>query len=169
MSGPRGGEFSWAGPDDFVRLDGLCAGLLGEFFGWLRAPEAENLPAERASLLAHAADRYLRDFVVDIAEAGPANASPSLPRRYLANWYIVHTMAPSHAEIDVILAALLLLYRYLEERGIVDAGSASEVEEGLADGEYFHRRLEGFWGLTPEGIDAWRREDDYRRPPAGDP
>ncbi|MDF1523322.1 MAG: hypothetical protein P1P87_10945, partial [Trueperaceae bacterium] len=54
-------------------------------------PEEQREEPEGAGALAHAADRYLRDFVVDIRETGPADADPCLPRDYLANWYIIHT------------------------------------------------------------------------------
>jgi hypothetical protein len=89
LSRGRREQLAWSGSGDFVRLDPLCAELLRDFFRWLQTRGNGRLPAERAGALAHAADRYLRDFVVDVAEAGPADAEPSLPRRYLANWYIV--------------------------------------------------------------------------------
>lgn len=146
-----------------MRLDALCADLLRDFFRWLQAPEGGDLPGDRAAPLAHAADRYLRDFAVDIAEAGPADADPSLPRRYLANWYIVHTLTPSHPEIDRIRQALVLLHRYLAETGIADTETALAAQEQLGDAGFFHERLEAFWGLTPEGISAWRSVEDYPR------
>jgi hypothetical protein len=163
LSSGRREELAWSGPGDFVRLDPLCAGLLQDFFGWLQTRGGGNIAAERAGALAHAADRYLRDFVVDITEAGPADAEPSLPRRYLANWYIVNTLSPTHAEVDTIREALFLLHRYREEKAIIDAASAAAAQDALADAEYFHRRLEEFWDLTPDTIAAWRGIDEVRR------
>lgn len=155
-------ELRWTAPDDFVRLDGVCAELLQSFCRWLPQPEAGGLDPERAGTLAHAADRYLRDFCVDLAEAGPANADPSLPRRYLANWYIVHTLHPSHAEIGTIREALELLSRYLAREGVIGEEAARAMAAALADEAYFHARLEAFWELGPEDIAAWRKIDDYR-------
>ncbi|RMG88085.1 MAG: hypothetical protein D6708_12060 [Candidatus Dadabacteria bacterium] len=153
--------FLLQGPDDFVRLDTLCADLLQEFAAWLR-DEVGRSPLE-AGALAHHADRYLRDFVVDCKETGPADEDPTLVRQYLGNWYIVNTLYPTHEEMDAIREALALLYRYLHERGIVGEAARRAAEAALADGGFFRDRLEAFWALTPEGIDPWRAQDDYRR------
>ena len=159
MEGSRS-EFLLRGPDDFVRLDNLCLELLQDFARWLRDEAGE--PPERAGALARAADRYLRDFVVDCKETGPADEDPTLVRQYLGNWYIIHTLYPSHEEIDQILDALRRLYAYLEVRGILPPRTRKAVHRMLLDGAFFHERLEAFWALTPEGIDAWRAVDDYR-------
>jgi hypothetical protein len=160
-------DFALAGPDDFLRLDGRCAELLRDFFAWLQGEEGGGLPLEAANAAAHAADRYLRDFVVDIQETGPTDADPTLPRRYLANWYIVHTLEPTHGEMDRIRDALIRLYRFLAVRGLLPEAAASEAVSRLADAAYFRHRLESFWDLTPQAIAAWRAVDDYRRRPNG--
>lgn len=160
-------EFALAGPDDFLRLDGRCAELLRDFFAWLQGEEGGGLPLEAANDAAHAADRYLRDFVVDILETGPTDADPTLPRRYLANWYIVHTLEPTHGEMDRIRDALTRLYRFLSVRHLVSETAAAQVAASLTDAAYFRHRLESFWELTPESISAWRAVDDYRRRPSG--
>lgn len=160
-------EFSLAGPDDFLRLDGCCAELLRDFFTWLQGDEGGGLPLDAANAAAHAADRYLRDFVVDIQETGPTDADPTLPRRYLANWYIIHTLAPTHGEMDRIRDALTHLYRFLAVRRLVSQTAAEAAAACLAEASYFRERLESFWDLTPEAISAWRAVDDYRRRPNG--
>lgn len=157
-------EFTLRGPDDFVRLDRLCAGLSTEFFHWLQGDGGGALPPERATPLAHAADRYLRDFVVDCKETGPSDADPSLVRQYLGNWYVVCTLAPSHGEIDRIAEALRRLYAFLRERGLVSERTAGAVDAILGEPGFFHERLEAFWDLTPEKIGEWRAVDDYRSP-----
>jgi len=154
------GEFLLKGSDDFVRLDNLCLDLLRDFARWLREEAGES--AERAGALARAADRYLRDFVVDCKETGPADEDPTLVRQYVGNWYVIHTLYPTHEEIDLILEALRRLYAYLEVRGILPCRTREAVHQMLSDGAFFHERLEAFWALTPEGIDAWRAVDDYR-------
>lgn len=160
-------EFALAGPDDFLRLDGCCADLLRDFFDWLQGEEGVGLRAEEASALAHAADRYLRDFVVDILETGPADGDPALPRQYLANWYIIHTLAPTHEEMEQIREALTRVYRFLAVRGLLAQDAAAAAARNLADPGYFRNRLEEFWDLAPEAIPAWRAVDDYRRRSAG--
>lgn len=148
--------------DDFVRLDRECLHLLQEYYAWLQGPEGCSLSPEEASPLAHAADRFLRDFVVDIKETGPADEDPTLVRQYLGNWYIIHTLEPNHGEVARILEALRHLYAYLAHRGVVSPATADRVAEQLADAGFYHRRLEDFWGLTPDRIPGWRAEDDYR-------
>ncbi|MHB8764230.1 MAG: hypothetical protein ACYDA8_07850 [Deferrisomatales bacterium] len=156
-------DYTLRGPDDFVRLDQLCAELLQGFRDWLQTPAGGAAEPRHAGALAHAADRYLRDFVVDIAETGPADADPGLGRQYLGNWYIVHTLVPTHEQVDLILEALRRLYPYLEQVGVLTPGAARAGAEALADGGFFHDRLEAFWGLTPDDIAAWRAVADYRR------
>lgn len=149
-------------PGDFVRLDSLCGEVLREFDGWLQ--EREGLGPEEAGRLARAADRYLRDFLVDIQERGPAEAGPASVREYLGNWYVVNTLAPTHGEVEVILRSLRCLHRFFDEVGIMDTGARQEAEGALSDADFFHRRLEEFWELTPDEIIVWRAVDDYRRP-----
>ncbi|GAB4283636.1 MAG: hypothetical protein Kow0092_38380 [Deferrisomatales bacterium] len=156
--------FTLRGPDDFVRLDTLCAELLAAFFGWLQSPEGGELDPERASVLAHAADRYVRDFLVDIKETGPTDEDATLVSQYLANWYVIHTLTPSHEEVDLILEALDRLYDYLARRRLVSEGARAAVAVALSRGGFYHERLESFWDLTPEGIPEWRAVHDYRRP-----
>lgn len=157
--------YTLQGTADLVRLDGACHGLLKQFVGWLQqAPQ--DLPAGEAGELTHAADRYLRDFLVDILETGPADADPTLVRRYLGNWYIIHTLEPSTQEMDRITRTLDLLYHFLAERGILDPAGAQRVRFQLRNRDYYHQRLETFWELTPDTIAPWRAVDDYRRGPA---
>jgi len=157
------GEFRFRGGNDFERLDRLCAELLRGFYRWLQEASGGGLSPEEASPLAHGADRYLRDFLVDILEAGPADADGDTARQYVGSWYIINTLSPTHAEVELILRSLWLLYRYLEVEGIVDEGTCASAQEDLADAAFFRERLEAFWNLTPEGISAWRSVADFRR------
>ena len=158
-------EFALAGPDDFLRLDTRCQDLLRDFFAWLQEAEGGSLGPEEASPLAYAADRYLRDFVVDIQETGPADGDPTLPRQYLGNWYIIHTLVPTHEEMDRIREALTQLYRFLEERYLIPAETTTAVTAALTDAAFFRDRLESFWDLEPDEISGWRSVDDYRARP----
>jgi len=155
-------EFALAGPDDFLRLDTRCVELLLDFFAWLQREEGGSLEPETASHFAHAADRYLRDFVVDIQETGPADADPTLPRQYLGNWYIIHTLVPTHEEMERIREALASLYRFLHVRGLMPAETTAAVADALSDAAFFRNRLESFWDLNPDDIAAWRDVEDYR-------
>jgi hypothetical protein len=105
----------------------------------------------------------LRDFVVDIRESGPAAADSALGRQYLGNWYIIHTLAPTHEEIDHIREALTRLFSFLAREGIVLEATARGIKQELVRARFFHGRLEDFWSLTGERIPAWRAVDDYRK------
>ncbi len=146
----------------FVRRDRACAELLQAFRRWLQQPEGGEREPDHAGALAHAADRYLREFVADCKELDPDHADPTLVRQYLGHWYIVHTLEPSHDEIDRAAEALAHLYRFLAGREVVDDATARAVAELLADPAYFHDRLERFWALTPDEIPGWLATDDYR-------
>ncbi len=146
----------------FVRKDRACAELLHAFCRWLQQPEGGEKRPDHAGALAHAADRYLREFVVDCKELGPDHADPALVRQYLGHWYIVHTLEPSHDEIDRTAEALTHLYRFLAGQGVVDDDTARAVAELLADPAYFHDRLERFWNLTPGEIPGWLATDAGR-------
>lgn len=149
---------------EFVLLDQRARALLGEFYGWLKSQEGTGLPAEEASALAHHADRYLRDFLVDILETEPEKSSLAAVRSYLGNWYIINTLEPTFAQMEEIAKALLLYHRWANLKGLVDMATLGEVEKALLDKKFFTGRLESFWELDEKGITAWREVDDYRRP-----
>jgi hypothetical protein len=155
-------EFVLQGAADFVRLDGLCAELLLEYFRWLQTEAGRRSSAREASALAHHADRYVRDFLVDFLESGPGDEEPRRVRQYLGNWYIVQTLTPTHEEIEGIRDALERLYAFLESMELVSGAARGAFREALSDGTLYHERLEGFWALTPEQIEPWRQVDDYR-------
>lgn len=155
-------EFELRGEDDFVRLDGLCAELLRDFYAWLQEEAGGARDPIAASPLAHAADRYVRDFLVDFLESGPTDDDPKRVRQYLGNWYIVQTLEPTHEEVETILDALERLYAFLPSTGLLDERAAAGFRGAISDRTFYHRRLEEFWELTPDGIAAWRGVDDYR-------
>lgn len=148
---------------DFFEMDTEAMELLGAFFEWLKAEDGEGLPPAKASPLAHDADRYLRDFLVEFMEARPKATSALLVFSYLGNWYPVNTLEPSHGEIDRIADALSRLHRYLAAKGIIAYAAGVEVVELLARSEIFHDRLESFWALTPDQVEGWREVGEYRK------
>jgi len=152
---------------DFLARDRRCAEMLRAFHGWLKTPEGGALEPLHAGAMAHAADRYLRDFLADIGEEEPEGSNLAWVRRYLGNWYIIHTLEPSAAEIDVIAEALTRLHDFAAKTRRIPASDAREVEEALADPSFFVARLDAFFALTPERISAWREVDDYRNRSGG--
>jgi hypothetical protein len=147
---------------EFIAPDRNAQKMLGEFFNWLK--DDKGLTPQDASELAHAADRYLRDFVVDIMAIQPEETSAKLVRMYLGNWYIVNTLTPTLKEIELIARALELLHAHAAITGKITAECATEASATAKDPTPFKERLEQFWDLTPEGIDSWREVDDYRKP-----
>lgn len=148
---------------DFVEPDNRGYELLQKFFAWLQAPEGAGLEVQEASPLAHAADRYLRDFVVDILELPPEATDEETVRRYLANWYIVNTLTPTHEEVDLIARAISLLHRFAAIQGAIPSSRADAVVRLLEEPGFFHERLESFWALTPDDVVSWREVCDYRQ------
>lgn len=144
----------------FVEKDARCVELLASFYEWLKAPEGRGLAPEKASPLANDADRYLRDFLVDILERDAGGSTPATVTGYLGNWYIVNTLIPTHEEIDRIAGALAFLHEFAALKGVVGSGAADGVTSLLADPTHFHERLEEFWDLTPEAIPTWKSLDD---------
>ena len=119
----------------FVELDNQCRELLGNFYEWMKAPHGAGLKEQEASDLAHAADRYLRDFVVDIKELPPTKSDISTVRQYLGNWYPINTLEPSHEEVDRISKALALFHGWAKSGDILDCG----VSDGVIELEQSYR------------------------------
>lgn len=153
---------------DFFAMDTEAMNLAGDFFTWMKSPEGAGLGQEEASPLAHDADRYLRDFLVDIMEKRPDASDAATVSSYLGNWYVVNTLEPSHEEIDRIVRALKLLHRFLAEKGTISTTAGMAVLAALKDPAFFHARLEEFWALKPDGIAAWREIGEYRKGRAGE-
>jgi hypothetical protein len=149
--------------ENFVEMDGRARGFLGLFYQWLRSEAGPSLADQRASDLAHKADRYLRDFVVDILELPPEKTDAKTVRMYIGNWYIINTLGPSLEELDLIVESLRLFHQWAALRGIIEKETEAGVILALSETGYFHERLESFWSLKPEGITGWRAVDDYRK------
>jgi len=148
--------------NDFMRLDAECAALLKEFCRWLQTPEGGNASPLEAGKLAHAADCYLRNFVVDIKETGPSDGNPALARQYLSNWLILNALTPNAEELESASASVKALYKYLCGINIISESSLTEIIEEIPDAEYLSERLSQFEELTPESAVLWRSVDDYR-------
>lgn len=148
--------------DAFVAFDRESHDLLREYHRWLLSADGPALEAREAGDLAHAADRYLRDFVVDILELPPLATDAEAVRSYLANWYPINTLTPTHDEIDRIARALSLLHRFLAATGRIALETDKAARDALASTAFYHQRLESFWDLTPEAIAPWRAVCDYR-------
>ena len=144
-------------------MDTACMELLAEFFEWLKSPSGAALTPEEASPLAHEADRYLRDFMTEILEFTPSDSTDAVAESYLANWYVINTLMPEPAEISKIARALILLHRYMADKGTITLPMACRVEKLFEDTAFFISRLEEFWNLAPQEITAWRTCADYRR------
>ncbi|TAL16937.1 hypothetical protein EPN96_07090 [bacterium] len=150
--------------ENFVEMDGRARGFLGLFYQWLRSGTGPALADQKASDLAHKADRYLRDFVVDILELAPEKSDAETVRKYLGNWYIINTLGPTLEELDLIGESLRLFHQWAALRGIIGKDTEAGVIAALSKMDFFHGRLESFWSLRPEGITGWRAVDDYRKP-----
>lgn len=148
---------------EFFEMDSAAMETLGRFFKWLQTSEGGDHEAKTASALSHDADRYAREFLIEVRETPIAGTGAAHVASYLGNWWIINTLTPTEEEQARIALALTALHRYLASEGMITGAASKEAEKILADSDRFKKRLEDFWELTPEGIDAWRAVDDYRR------
>ncbi len=146
---------------EFLEMDNRAVKLLGEFYAWLQ--NDEGLTPQAASPLAHEADRYLRDFMVEILELLPEDADGATMRAYISNWFIINTPTVSHEELDRVAGALGLLYKFMGTTGVIGAEVAGETTKVLASPKFCHERLERFWTMGADEIPGWRDEHDYRK------
>lgn len=150
---------------EFFEMDSAAMETLGRFFKWLQTPQGGGVEARQASVLAHDADRYAREFLIEVRETPIAGTGAEHVASYLGNWWIINTLTPTVEEQARISLALAALHRYLASEGLITSAALKEAEKNLGDAGRFKKRLGDFWELTPEGIDAWRAVDDYRRTP----
>ena len=156
--------------ESIVELDLIARELLGGFYLWLQAPGGGSLDPFEASPLALEADRYARDFLIEILEYPAVSSTRRTVLAYLSNWYIINTLEPSRGEMEKIARALSLFHTFLRSLSLAPGEECLAVERLLAEPERFHKRLDDFWELTAEQVADWRGEDDYRRltDPKGD-
>lgn len=148
---------------EFFEMDSAAMETLGRFFKWLQTPPGGGRETKVASALSHDADRYAREFLIEVAETPLGGTGAGFVASYLGNWWIINTLTPTIEEQARITTALAAFHRFLAAEGLTTQATLREVEKTLGDSERFKKRLENFWELTPDGIDLWRGVDDYRR------
>lgn len=155
----RGGvktdDFTMTSLDDEIRVDAACVDLLRQLFQELIA--THGLEPGRAGELCHGADYFLREFVIADRKDNLCAIDPLRLRQFAGHWYIIRAMEPNLQELQNILAGTALFYRFLADRGLIDAAVATEIEAGCADTAWFRQRIEDFWAIEGDGYAAWRQ------------
>jgi hypothetical protein len=140
--------------EDEIRVDGLCKGLLMEFYESLLA---EGLDQSAATLLANGADHFTRDFVIGVKTLNLLTEHPGLVRQFAGNWYIVNTLEPTVEYLSDALPGVASFYRFLAEKGAISNEYCGQVEEECTDLSFYATRINSFWEITGDGYLEWAK------------
>jgi len=140
--------------DDEIRVDGLCKGLLMEFYESLLA---KGLDQAAATLLANGADHFTRDFVIGVKMLNIFTERPGCVRQFAGNWYIVNTLEPTVEYLSTALPGVASFYNFLSEKGLVSVECCRQVETECADLPFYASRINTFWEITGDGYSAWEK------------
>jgi len=145
--------------EDEIRVDGLCKGLIMNFY---EAQLDAGLDAAEATRLANGADYFIRDFVIGVKQLNIFTEYPALVRQFAGNWYIVNTIDPSIELLEDHLHGVAAFYRYLEGEGMVSALFLERIVAECAALSYYEQRIASFWDIEGDGYFAWERECPLR-------
>ena len=148
-------EFSPVTQEDYLRVDNLCKGLLLWFYERL---QEDGMPPEEATALANGADYFIRNFLVDFKGYNLFDERPGIVRQFAGNWYIVNTLEPDIAHLDLHLRGVKAFYRFLCDHRLISAGYLQEIEKECVDLDYYEGRIESFWAIEGDGFLSWERE-----------
>ncbi len=148
-------EFNLYAPDDFLRVDHLCKGLLFRFYEQL---QREGLSPEEATVLASGADYFIRDFVVDHKMFNIFDEMPGIVRQFAGNWFIINSVEPDIAQLARHLHGIRAFYRFLHNHRMISAAYLWNVEKECDDLSYYERRIASFLDIEGDGYFAWEKE-----------
>lgn len=140
--------------EDEIRVDGLCKGLLMEFY---EALIAEGLDQQAATTLANGADHFIRDFVIGFKLLNIFDERPGLVRQFAGNWYIVNTLEPSVDYLSRALPGVARFYSFLAAKGLVSHRFMSQVDRECAELPFYAARIESFWTIAGDGYGEWEK------------
>lgn len=147
-------DFDISSLEDEIRVDGLCKGLLMEFYNAL---QESGLDPAQATALANSADYFVRDFIVGFKLINLFDETPGLVRQFGGNWYIVNTVEPSADELTGHLAGVARFFFHLSEQGLISPGHLKLVNDECADIPFYSGRIDSFWAITGDGYLEWER------------
>lgn len=147
-------DFDIRSVDDEIRVDGLCKGLLMEFY---QALQDSGLDPASATRLTNSADYFVRDFIVGFKLCNLFDERPGLVRQFAGNWYIVNTVEPGPEELAAHLAGVARFYYHLVEQGLISAEYLKQVNQECSDIPFYNGRIESFWRISGDGYLEWEK------------
>lgn len=148
-------EFCLKGEGDDLRVDSLCRELLLDFYSHLLA---SNLITEKATQLAHSADIFVRDFLVDRLRTNPFDVDARKTKQFAATWYIIATLEPTIAELKMHLEGIVAFSTYLKENGYLTEDTLDLILHETSHHDYFADRIESYWNMAPDGYYTWEAQ-----------
>jgi hypothetical protein len=148
-------DFTPVTQEDYLRVDNLCRELLLLFYEEL---QAVGISPEEATALASGADYFILNFLVDFKGYNLFDERPGIVRQFAGNWYIVNTLEPDIAHLDLHLRGVKAFYRFLCDHRLISAGYLQEIEKECVDLDYYEGRIESFWAIEGDGFLSWERE-----------
>jgi len=145
--------FDIDGLQDEIRADRLCQQLLRRFAADLAT--GAGLPPAEAGALAHGADYFLREFMIDDRRENPFRLRAGRVRQFADTWYIIRNLEPNLAELTDLLEGVMAAYHYFGEQGLVSTDLAQQVRGECEDLEFYRERIESFWAIEEGGYPAW--------------
>lgn len=140
--------------EDEIRVDGLCKGLLMEFY---ELQLAEGVDPATATRLANGADHFVRDFLVGAKMLNLFTERKGLVRQFAGNWYIVNTIEPKVEYLVDTLPGVASFYRFLSVNGLISEAFCRQIEAECGDISFYESRIESFWEITGDGYADWER------------
>ncbi len=148
-------EFNLFAPDDFLRVDNLCKGLLFRFYEEL---QGQGLSPQEATVLASGADYFIRDFVVDCKMFNVFDEMPGIVRQFAGNWFIANSLEPDIAQLSRHLRGIRAFYHFLFNHRLISAGYLWSIENECDDLAFYEKRIVSFLEIEGDGYFAWEKE-----------
>lgn len=146
-------EFNIGDLADEVRVDGLCRTLLQQFHDHLL--NSGEVTRHQAGSMAHGADFFLRDFVIDCLRSNIFSVTEAQVRGFAGNWYIHRTLEPNAAELTAILGGVAAFYRYCADLKWVSGCDCDGISSACSDLDYYQQRIDSFHALAGDDYLAW--------------
>lgn len=141
---------------DEVRVDGLCRTLLKHFHHHLH--NSGDFGQREAGSLAHGADYFLRDFVIDCSRSNIFLVTAAHVRGFAGNWYIHRNLEPNISELTSILCGITEFYRFCAVCSWVSASDSEEISLACSELDYYRQRIDSFHDLVGDDYEEWCQE-----------
>jgi hypothetical protein len=148
-------DFDFADMEEELRVDERCRSLLNRFYADLIN---SGVTTQHASDLAFCADFYLRDYLLDFSRQNVVRPRPGIVRYFAGNWFIIKTLDPEIAVLELHLEAIAELYRFLHRQHYISRDELEYLLAETAQTDFYRQRIESFLSIYGDGYIAWDAE-----------